>query len=280
MKKGYSEFINQRNVEGSNKASSYLRALELLDGILKEFNLFGFRDFWSIKSCDEIQKLYDYALRFQKKEGSEFLQSDRPPSYGRNGYYSAALKSFKEFLILEHYEQNLWALVDQPNIDTAELSQLLYAEEIDSVEELIEEKDVDFTTREGKEKLREVKTRVNQDFFRKLILSNYKTQCCVTGLNIPQVLRASHIVGWADDKKNRMNPTNGLCLSATYDAAFDRHLISFDEDYRMIFSPALKEYYSNKAFQTQFKEFEGKQLLLPKRFCPDQEFLEKHRNKI
>jgi hypothetical protein len=48
----------------------------------------------------------------------------------------------------------------------------------------------------------------------------------------------------------------------------------------MIFSPSLKEFYSNEAFQTQFRAFEGKPISKPKRFCPDQAFLEKHRKKL
>jgi putative restriction endonuclease len=113
-----------------------------------------------------------------------------------------------------------------------------------------------------------------------MILTDYHQQCCVTGLNVPKILRASHIVGWADDTENRLNPANGLCLSATYDAAFDQHLISFDEDYRLIFSPSLKEYYSNRAFQTQFKAFEGQAIMLPNRYAPDQQLLAKHREKL
>ena len=95
-----SQYINASNVEGSNKATSYIRALELLNGILNTTPLFEHHDFWSIESVEEIGQLYKYALEFQKKEGSEFLQPDLPPSYGKNGYYSAALKSYKEFLIL------------------------------------------------------------------------------------------------------------------------------------------------------------------------------------
>ena len=100
----------------------------------------------------------------------------------------------------------------------------------------------------------------------------------MTGLDVPQTLRASHIVAWAEDKKNRMNPENGLCLSATYDAAFDKHLISFDEDYRMIVSKDIKEYYTNKATKEYFNNFEGKQINLPLRFMPSKKLLEKHRN--
>lgn len=280
LRDGYSKSITDKNLEGSNKASSYIRALELLDEILKRRPLFGQRNFWSIESIEAVGQLYEYALTHQKKEGSEFLAADLPPSYGRNGYYSAALKSYQEFLILRQYKDGLWELYREPKIDPAELGRRLARKKLKSIEVLVSERDIDFSTKEGKDVIRQTKARVNQDFFRDMILLDYGTLCCVTGLNIPGVLRASHIVAWKDDKPNRLNPANGLCLSATYDAAFDRHLISFDEDYRMIFSPQLKEFYSNEAFKTQFRAFEGKRISLPRRFCPDQTFLEKHRSKI
>ena len=277
---GYSKSIMDKNLKGSNKASSYIKALNLLDKILKRHPLFGQRDFWSIASVEAVGALYEYALEHQKKEGSEFSQPDLPPSYGRNGYYSAALKSYQEFLILRQYEDGLWEVYNTPELDAAELGRRLARKKIKSIEVLVPERDIDFSTKEGKEVLRQTKVRVNQKFFRKMILTDYGTQCSLTGLTVPEVLRASHIVGWAEDKDNRMNPANGLCLSATYDAAFDKHLISFDEDYRMIFSPMLKEFYGNEAFKTQFLAFEGRRIALPKRYCPDQTFLEKHRAKI
>ena len=60
------------------------------------------------------------------------------------------------------------------------------------------------------------------------------------GFSLADILRASHISPWAEDEKNRINPENGMCLSATYDAAFDRHLISFDEHYRLVVSKDIK----------------------------------------
>ncbi len=276
----YARYVNEQNVEGSNKASSYIRALDLLDGIVSRIHLFDLPDFWSVKTVDEIEKLYQHALHFQKKEGSPFLRDGLPPSYGRNGYYSAALKSYREFLILNRHESRLWALYNEPDVQPSELSKRMDAEAIEAIESLVEDSDVDFASKRGREVLRETKARVNQGFFRKMLLDTYETQCCVSGLNIPEVLRASHIVAWADDEENRLNPANGLCLSATYDAAFDRHLISFDEDYRMILSSGLKEFYSNEAFRTQFLALEGKPLSKPKRFCPDQAFLQKHRAKM
>ena len=276
----YAQHIIDRNLEGSNKASSYIRALELLNEILKRHPLFGQHDFWSIESIDTIGRLYEYALKHQKKEGSEFLQSDLPPSYGRNGYYSAALKSYQECMILRQYEEGLWEAYNTPDLDAAELGRRLSRTKIKYIESLIPDREIDCSTNEGKEVLRQTKVRVNQKFFRNMILSDYGTQCSLTGLNVPEVLRASHIVGWAEDKDNRMNPSNGVCLSATYDAAFDKHLISFDEYYRMIFSPTLREFCSNEAFKTQFLAFEGKRISLPKRFRPDRGFLEKHRNRL
>jgi putative restriction endonuclease len=280
MRSLYKHHILEKNIEGSNKASSYIRALELLDGIVKQIHLFDLPDFWSVDSIDDIEKLYQHALHFQKKEGSPFLRDGLPPSYGRNGYYSAALKSYQQFLVISQHKQGLWALYNEPEIKPAELGKKLGRKKLKFAEALVEGRDIDFSSKEGKDVLRKQKARVNQDFFRDTILLDYETQCCVCGLNVPECLRASHIVGWAEDDENRMNPTNGLCLSATYDAAFDRHLISFDEDYRMIFSSSLKEFYSNEAFKTQFVAFEGKQILKPKRFCPDQVFLEKHRSKL
>lgn len=272
--------MQERNIEGSGKASSYITALRLLDGILKRRSLFGQHDFWSIESVDTSGRLYEYALENQKKAGSEFLQPDLPPSYGRSGCYSAALKSYQEFLILRQYEEGLWEVYNTPELDAAELGRRLSRKKIKSIEALVPERDIDFSTKEGKEVLRQTKVRVNQRFFRKVILADYGAQCSLTGLTVPEVLRASHIVGWAEDKDNRMNPSNGVCLSATYDAAFDKHLISFDEDYRMIFSPTLKEFYSNEAFKTQFLAYEGRRISLPKRYCPDQAFLQRHREKL
>ena len=47
----------------------------------------------------------------------------------------------------------------------------------------------------------------------------------LTGLGLQPVLRASHISPWSDDPENRLNPSNGILLAATYDAAFDQHLL-------------------------------------------------------
>ena len=116
-------------------------------------------------------------------------------------------------------------------------------------------------------------------YIRALDLLEYH-RCYITGIPIPEVLRASHIIPWSEDEANRMNPANGLCLSATYEAAFDRFLISFDEDYRMIPNPALADHLPNEAFQRHFKNYDGQRITLPHRFLPDKTLLARHREWI
>lgn len=131
---------------------------------------------------------------------------------------------------------------------------------------------------QGEDVIRETKTRIGQNFFRRMLLENYNRKCGITGLDVPEVLRASHISAWSDDKKNRMNPENGIILSATYDAAFDKHLISFDEDYRMIVSKEIKDHYTSEVAKEYFLNKEGLQLALPSKFPPSQLLLQKHRD--
>lgn len=126
---------------------------------------------------------------------------------------------------------------------------------------------------------RTVKTRVNQSFFRSAVLSSYNFKCCVTGIDIPELLVASHIIPWSKDKKNRLNPQNGLCLNNLHDKAFDKGYISFDKNYKMILSNSLLKS-KDKYVQKYFKEFEGKELIMPKRFIPDESFLEYHNQNI
>lgn len=102
----------------------------------------------------------------------------------------------------------------------------------------------------------------------------------MTGLGIPQVLRASHVVGWAEGKKNSLNPENRLLLSAAYDAAFDKHLISLDEDYRMIVSPVLRDHYNSESAKEFFLSKEGKEISKPIKYLPDQALLQKHWEKL
>lgn len=132
--------------------------------------------------------------------------------------------------------------------------------------------------KQGEDKLREIKTRVNQDFFRHMILINYDNKCAVSGVNIPELLVASHIIPWAENEKERLNPENGICLSSLYDSAFDQGLISFDDDYKMIASSRLKNHTKDTYYQQFFVPFIGKPLSEGLDYMPRKEFLEWHRD--
>jgi putative restriction endonuclease len=131
----------------------------------------------------------------------------------------------------------------------------------------------------GKDVIRNVRTRINQNVFRKIILQIYCQTCCVSNLDIPTLNRASHIIPWAEMESIRMDPRNGLCLSATYDAAFDRNLISLDDDYRIILSSDIKDHYTGESVKDYFHSKEGTKITLPSNYVPKQEYLEAHRAK-
>ncbi len=133
----------------------------------------------------------------------------------------------------------------------------------------------DFT---GETRTQSVQQRIKQSFFRRAVLSSYGNRCCITGLSEPCLLIASHIVPWSQDKANRLNPSNGLCLSALYDRAFDSGLMTFDEDWRVVLSYRLKQ--PEHAMQRFFGSIEGQRIKLPERFSPDPVLMNQHREKV
>jgi predicted restriction endonuclease len=67
-------------------------------------------------------------------------------------------------------------------------------------------------------------------------------RCPLTGITETALLRASHIVPWADcTDERRLDVHNGLLLSALWDAAFDGGLVSFADDGTVLASPQLSE---------------------------------------
>jgi putative restriction endonuclease len=131
----------------------------------------------------------------------------------------------------------------------------------------------------GKEREAVVKVRVNQSFFRKTVLAAYNFQCCITGLEIPELLNASHIIPWSNDKENQVNPRNGLCLNAIHDRAFDRYLITVTPEFVVKVSVSLKKANASEAVKDFLLRYDGLEINRPARFLPDPKFL-KHHNRI
>lgn len=122
--------------------------------------------------------------------------------------------------------------------------------------------------------------RLAQGFFRRTVLAAYLGRCCISGIPIPELLIASHILPWADYPEQRINPCNGLCLSRLHDTAFDRGLLTFDEQYRLVLSKKIKDYMTAESVRHNFVIHEGAQIKLPEKFYPDKTFLSHHRECI
>ncbi len=135
---------------------------------------------------------------------------------------------------------------------------------------------VDYT---GSNKIVQTTTRVGQDFFRRAVLSAYNYRCCITGLSVPKLLVASHIIPWRVDATNRLNPRNGLCLSMLHDKAFDAGIIAIAEDMTVTVS---RKHITNtdQFFNSALLAYDGKPIILPEKFCPLVEFLAYHRQHV
>lgn len=132
----------------------------------------------------------------------------------------------------------------------------------------------------GDNKIRQVKTRINQSVFRKIILANYDYKCALSGIDIPELLVASHIIPWSESQKERLNPENGICLSSLYDKAFDQGLISFDNSCKVLFSKRLSKNIGKDYYNKYFLPIYGKPLAETKKYSINPLFLEWHRDCI
>ncbi|MBK5122060.1 HNH endonuclease [Burkholderia sp. R-69980] len=90
------------------------------------------------------------------------------------------------------------------------------------------------------ERLAEVAVRLGQGKFRADLEREFANACAVTRLAVAPALRASHIVPWRDSvDAQRLDPKNGLLLSANLDALFDRYMITFRPDGVLVVSTLL-----------------------------------------
>lgn len=171
-------------------------------------------------------------------------------------------------------EEDVWAeFADHPETLAYESERLMAGRLGKPVEEVAEIETKDLPT-VGIEREAIVRVRVNQSFFRRRIISAYEFQCCVTGLQIRELLVASHIIPWAQDEIHRLNPRNGLCLNALHDRAFDRGLMWVDSEFVVHFSSCLRQ--DTNTANAWLTQFQGQRLKLPKKFTPDSDFLARH----
>lgn len=169
---------------------------------------------------------------------------------------------------------------DEYHLNMQALSETV--EQIPYMQELMSEDDPTTQLPEGATRSTNAKARVNQGFFRSAVLSAYNKKCCITGLDVPSLLIASHIKPWkdSDPKTERTNPCNGLSLNTLHHDAFDDGIFTIDTNYRIIVSKTAKDRYTSDVFNDFFIKFEGHTISLPERFLPSKAMIEYHNSKL
>jgi putative restriction endonuclease len=158
--------------------------------------------------------------------------------------------------------------------------QILAQKENSTIENKYQDLLFDLKDLKGETVIREVKTRVNQSVFRQMVLANYATKCAITGIDIPELLLASHIVPWSKNEKHRLNPENGICLSALYDKAFDKGIIGINQNYQIVLSSSLKKKQNTEFYHNHFASIDNLKITTPIKYLPKVEFLEYHMDTI
>ena len=133
---------------------------------------------------------------------------------------------------------------------------------------------------EGRERTRVVKERINQSFFRRMVMSAYKYRCCVTGLAVPGLLNASHIIPWSKNKREGLNPRNGLCLNILHHRAFDLGMMTILPSGVIKVSSDLRDAARKSKRAAYVAECDGNRIETPNEFPPSREFLTYHNKEI
>ena len=274
-KLGFIDFNTRLSPENSGKADSYARAITILDEVLPYQNAIDLNgnSLYTITDTaviEDVLHLVNEEVRKMRSQQPNIFDYGKPNqrSYPLKSFCSAALKSLKKYAEFEQeVEQADRIVAQETNPQTIS-------------KKLIAHFDI---TKEGEDVVSTAKQRKGQDYFRRMILANYNCCCAITGIEIPQLLLASHIIPWADKshKKERLNPENGICFSALYDNAFDKGLITISpDDYTVRLSSALREYETREYYDRHFGSISGRQISMPTEYKPNRDFLAYHRDHV
>lgn len=123
---------------------------------------------------------------------------------------------------------------------------------------------------------------VRGGLFKKLVPKIYDSTCSFTGMRIESTfghnfIDACHIVPFSVSHDDKVN--NGIALCPNLHRAFDRGLVSLDNDYRIMISNNVTE---NENHSYSLKQLEGRKMRLPfgAQYYPSVANLEWHRKQI
>lgn len=270
-RQGFIDFNTRLSPENSRKASSYAQAIRILDAVLVHQHVIDLHgqslyDIRYLAVLEQVREIVKEEVRKMKDGQPNIFDYGQPTqkSYPLGGLCTAAVTSLMDYAQFEGTEMIVRKETHPHTISTR----------------LIKYFDL---TMEGEDVASETKRRKGQDYFRRMILANYGSRCALMGIDMPQLLLASHIIPWSDtkNKQERQNPCNGTCLSALYDKAFDKGLITFSPDnYTVCLSSALRECESQDYYAKHIGSVNGQQIMLPLNYKPNRDFLAYHRDHV
>ncbi|MGE4212069.1 MAG: HNH endonuclease [Candidatus Methanomethylophilaceae archaeon] len=128
----------------------------------------------------------------------------------------------------------------------------------------------------------ETKARMNQNIFRRRVLTEYNETCCVTGIHSSEFLIASHIKPWKDSSDvEKIDHRNGLCLNPLHDKAFDKGLMTIDPKYHtVIYVDDIEEMMPRQIYNDYFGRYENKTISEPEHDCPNRDYIEFHNKHV
>lgn len=129
----------------------------------------------------------------------------------------------------------------------------------------------------GANDIRECRVRKGQAVFRFNVANNFERRCCITGIEEGSLLVASHIKPWSESTPEEMtDPGNGLFLNRLHDGLFDKHLMTIDQDMRILYSDGLENSMPEDVFDSFFKRYEGRKIAKPVNFEINFDYLAHH----
>ena len=118
------------------------------------------------------------------------------------------------------------------------------------------------------------KERLSQQFFRDVILAGYGGRCAISGLRVPELTEAAHIIPWSEREDCRLLPSNGIALNTLLHRAYDADLLGIDEKCRVHVSKPLLKGAEDSKMQAFFESVDGSVLQPSRHFTPSPLFLE------
>lgn len=210
-------YEKEGNLVAGSKTKDWINKV-LDDGnIIEEYNK-------SVSSNEDDPQLKVYRLVFAKTgiDDYKFLGVYRTKSFCEIGV-PYAKREYQRIAL----EVDL-TMLGQPDFDELEKKFVLNAEKLIDLSET--------------EKMALVKSRIGQSKFKEKLMEKYGEKCAICSMKYKELLVASHVKEWSESApQERMDTENGLLLCTVHDSVFDKHLISFDEQGKMIISPKLEQ---------------------------------------